>query len=143
MAIKFDFGGGSDNEYQSQAESAMLEAKRKDKQALAAGMGASGSIIAQVADLLGINHQVAKPPKQGKSSDTGDLASTPAGPDSEKIAVMDKKGSVVDTVQKTIQEVDPAVKVQPLAMAPLTLSNDGLPRAIQLIDPNTGRPFGQ
>lgn len=131
--------GGGDNEYQAQAESAMEQARRKRQ---AGGGEHQPSIIASVLDLLGINHQVGAAPKKGAPTETGDLASKPDTPDSQKVAVMDKKGNVVDTVTQAIDKSNPATQVQPLAMGDkLTLSNDGIPRAIPMIDPNTGRPF--
>jgi hypothetical protein len=59
-----------------------------------------------------------------------------------------KTGDVVGTVNQVLKQNDPSVNVQPLAMAPLEvgpfpqLSGQGIPRSIQQIDPNTGKPWG-
>ena len=135
MALNVLVGLGDGNEYQDAAEAAMRKAKAQDQAMMAAAGGGGGSPIAVVLDLLGINHSVAKGPKKGNPADTGDLASTPAAPSKESVAVVDKKGDVVDTVERAIKE-PPTPTVQPLAMAPLTLSNDGLPRSIPTVDPN-------
>lgn len=135
MAISLDFGFGS-GEYEQNAERARLNAQS------GRSGGGGPSPIAVVLDLLGIGRQVAKPPK-GESSKTGDLASTPEE-STQQIAVTDKKGDVLDVVERVVNEDS---KIERLPLAPLELSpmplmtsGQGVPRPIPRIDPTTGLP---
>lgn len=143
MALSMNIGFGEGNEYMAEAESIMKTEQAKKRAAAAAaggGGGGGGNPIAVVLDLLGVGRQVALPP-EGESSETGDLASTPAAPTSQTTAVTDKSGDVIGQVEQAVSQFGNSTDVQRLPMAPFelpSLSGRGIPAPLTRIDPTTG-----